>query len=63
MIVHVAGESDPEAVDDQIITSAGYGKAAWGDGYGMERDPVFALERHWHSKDQLLIRPQRPRRT
>ncbi|MEU6784981.1 DUF6225 family protein [Nonomuraea angiospora] len=34
-----------------------------GDGYGMERDPVFALERHWHTKDQLLIRPQRPRCT
>ncbi|MEQ4725229.1 hypothetical protein [Nonomuraea sp. B19D2] len=32
-------------------------------GYGMERDPIFALECHWHTKDQLLIRPQRPRRT
>ncbi|MFI6504445.1 DUF6225 family protein [Nonomuraea typhae] len=63
VVVHVAGESDPESVDDQIITSAGYGNVGWGDGYGMERDPIFALECHWHTKDRLLIRPKRPRRT
>jgi hypothetical protein len=56
VIVHVASESDPEAVDDQIITSAGYGNVGWGDGYGLERDPIFALECHWHTKNQLLIR-------
>ncbi|MFC5167115.1 DUF6225 family protein [Nonomuraea angiospora] len=30
VIVHVASESDPEAVDDQIITSARYGNVSWG---------------------------------
>ncbi|MET7339153.1 DUF6225 family protein [Nonomuraea sp. NPDC005650] len=31
VIVHVASESDLQTVDDQIITSAGYGNVAWGE--------------------------------
>ncbi|MEV4177567.1 DUF6225 family protein [Nonomuraea sp. NPDC049709] len=63
IIVHVASENDPKAVYDEIITSAGHGNVGWGDGYGMKRDPIFALECHWHTKDQLLIRPKCPRPT
>lgn len=46
--------------DDQIIVDAGHGRIGWGDGHGMDRDPLFALECHWHTTDVLHIRPNRP---
>ncbi len=61
VVVHVATDEDGVA-DDQIIVDAGHGRIDWGDGYGMEQDPLFALECDWPATHPLTIRPDRPRR-
>ncbi|MFI7131563.1 DUF6225 family protein [Nonomuraea sp. NPDC050153] len=43
IVVHAAGYEEGE-YDDQIIVDAGHSKVGWGDGYGLEDDPLFALE-------------------
>lgn len=48
--------------DTQIVTDAGSGWIDWGDGYGRERDPLLSLYAYWPSRDDLLTRPDRPRR-
>ncbi|GLX06828.1 DUF6225 family protein [Microbispora sp. NBRC 16548] len=60
VVLHVATDVD-DVADDQIIVAAGHGQIGWGDGYGLERDPLFAFECAWHTKDVLHIRPERPR--
>ena len=62
LIVNAADLTDP-AVDEQVITSTGFGLVDWGDGYGLEPDNAFALncDRYtetpeWRSKP---IRPAR----
>jgi hypothetical protein len=59
IVVHVATDEEGVA-DDQIIVDAGHGRIGWGDGYGMDRDPLFALECAWHTTDVLHLRPNRP---
>ncbi|TMR10241.1 hypothetical protein ETD86_40415 [Nonomuraea turkmeniaca] len=50
---------EPTTYEDQIIVGAGRGELDWGDGYGLEPDPIVALycARHGH----LRVRPNRPR--
>lgn len=43
LIVNAADLTDPEFVDEQVITSTGFGLVNWGDGYGLEPDNVFGL--------------------
>ncbi|MEV1003454.1 DUF6225 family protein [Nonomuraea sp. NPDC050202] len=60
ILVHTATDEEG-ACDDQIIVDAGHGRVDWGDGYGMEEVPLFALECYRHTSDVLLVRPERPR--
>lgn len=60
VIVHVATNED-DVVDEQIIVDAGHGTMNWGDGYGDEPDPIFALECEWPTTFNLHIHPDRPR--
>jgi hypothetical protein len=60
IVVHAANYEEGE-YDDQIIVGAGHSKVGWGDGYGLEDDPLFALECFHHTADVLLVRPKRPR--
>ncbi|MGP4027120.1 DUF6225 family protein [Actinomadura sp. 3N407] len=61
IVVNVATD-DHGSVEEQIITGAGYGKVRWGDGYGTETNPLFALDSHWPSVSPLIVRPDRPRK-
>jgi hypothetical protein len=46
LMVNAAYPFDPEYVDEQFITSTGFGTVNWGDGHGLEQDTVFALNCH-----------------
>ena len=46
LIVNAAYPNEPEFVDEQVITSTGFGVIDWGDGHGLESDSVFALNCH-----------------
>ena len=43
LAVHGPDPFVPGCVDEVVITSAGFGRIDWGDGYGLEPDGVFAL--------------------
>lgn len=43
LVVNTADLTSPSVVDEQVITSTGFGLIDWGDGYGLEPDNVFAL--------------------
>jgi hypothetical protein len=58
IVIHVATDEE-DVADDQIIADAGHGRIGWGDGYGLERDPLFSLECVWHTTEVLHIRPNR----
>lgn len=61
IIVNAADLDDPEFVDEQVITSTGFGLVDWGDGYGLEPDNVFALNCHVAMPDDDARRkPVRP---
>jgi hypothetical protein len=62
VVLHVATDDD-DVADDQIIVSAGHGEIGWGDGYGLEPDPIFALECAWPTAETLHVRPVGPRRS
>jgi hypothetical protein len=52
---------NPELCDPQVITSTGFGRVDWGDGYGLEPDNVFALNCHVAAPgEDLLRKPIRP---
>lgn len=61
LVANVADPGDPNVADEQVITGAGFGTVNWGDGYGPERSPLFALELHI-PEGYLQTRPDRPRR-
>lgn len=44
LIVNAAYPGEPEFVDEQVITSTGFGAVDWG--HGLEPDNVFALNCH-----------------
>lgn len=46
LMVNAADLTNPAVVDEQVITSTGFGLVDWGDGYGLEPDNVFALNCH-----------------
>ena len=46
LIVNAAYPGEPQFVDEQVITSTGFGVVDWGGGHGLERDTVFALNCH-----------------
>jgi hypothetical protein len=50
-----------EAVTEQVITSAGFGRIDWGDGYGLEPGNVFALNCDFDpTGEELPRKPVRP---
>lgn len=64
LVVNTEVLQDPEFIEEQVITSAGFGSVNWGDGYGLEQDKVFGLNCHIASLDELdslRKRPVRPR--
>jgi len=64
LIVNAAAYPDsPEYVDEQVITSTGFGLVDWGDGHGLEPDNVFALNCHADmSSEEVRRKPDRPAR-
>ena len=63
LIVNAAYPGEPEFVDEQVITSAGFGLVDWGDGYGLEPGSVFALNCHVDMLGEHVQRkPIRPAR-
>lgn len=62
VVLHVATDED-DVADTQIVVDAGRGSIGWGDGYGLEPDPLFALQCAWPTADTLHVRPVRPRRS
>jgi hypothetical protein len=61
LVVNAAYPGEPESVDEQVITSTGFGLVDWGDGYGLEPDSVFALNCH-RPGAELRHKPVRPAR-
>lgn len=62
LVVQVSDPDNPDLVDEQIIAGAGFGTVDWGDGYGAEQDPRFALECYPPDDPAAgLTRPDRPR--
>jgi hypothetical protein len=63
LIVNAADLTNPSVVDEQVITSTGFGLVDWGDGHGLEPDSVFALNCHVAMPDDdMRRRPVRPER-
>jgi hypothetical protein len=63
LTVYTADFDYPEVVDEQVITSTGFGLVDWGDGYGLEPDRVFALNCHVPVPgDDVRRKPVRPAR-
>jgi hypothetical protein len=61
LIVNAAYPGEPELVDEQVITSTGFGAVDWGDGHGLEPDSAFALNCHTGMfSDLARRRPIRP---
>lgn len=56
VILHVATDED-DVADTQIVVDAGRGSIGWGDGYGLEPDPLFALEPAWPTADTCTSGP------
>jgi hypothetical protein len=53
----------PGLVDEVVISSVGFGLINWGDGYGLEPDGVFVLNRHEApSGAEIRRQPVRPAR-
>ena len=63
LVVNAALLDDPDVVDEQVITSTGFGLVDWGDGYGLEPDSVFALNcRLTGDGEDVRRKPARPAR-
>jgi hypothetical protein len=64
LIVSAADPRDSGFIDEQVITSAGFGWINWGDGYGLEQDKVFGLNcrvASFSELDGMRKHPVRPR--
>jgi hypothetical protein len=63
LVVNAADLTSQDVVDEQVITSTGFGLVDWGDGYGLEPDNVFALNCDLVMPDEDVRRkPTRPAR-
>jgi hypothetical protein len=63
LVVNAADLMSPDVVDEQVITSTGFGLVDWGDGYGLEPSNVFALNCDLAMPDENVLRkPARPAR-
>jgi hypothetical protein len=63
LIVNAAAPGNPELLDEQASTSAGFGLVNWGDGHGLEQDSVFALNCDpVDDIDEVRQKPNRPPR-
>lgn len=62
LIVNAEVPQDSEFVDEQVITSVGFGRIDWGDGHGPEQDTVLGLScrsASWIDIDDIRKRPVR----
>ena len=62
LVVNATDLTYPDGLEEQVITSAGFGRVDWGEGYGLEPDTVFGLNCDVSMHDDMRHKPVRPPR-